>query len=132
MRTVFAGGKADVAVPIARTVMVIAYSSKSRFFERFEEASTTKSDWWKVLETPGLRIARSDPDSDPGGRNIIFVMMLAAKKHGQPDLVDRVLGPVMNPEQVGLANAQARELQLKKGDNVAALIKSTDVMIERL
>ena len=29
------------------------------------------------------------------------------------------------------ANA-ARELQLKKGDTVAALIKSTDVMIERL
>ena len=29
------------------------------------------------------------------------------------------------------ANA-ARELQLKKGDSVAALIKSTDVMIERL
>ena len=29
------------------------------------------------------------------------------------------------------ANA-ARELQLKKGDNAAALIKSTDVMIERL
>jgi molybdopterin-binding protein len=26
----------------------------------------------------------------------------------------------------------ARELQLKKGDNAAALIKSTDVMIERL
>ena len=29
------------------------------------------------------------------------------------------------------ANA-ARELRLKKGDSVAALIKSTDVMIERL
>jgi molybdopterin-binding protein len=29
------------------------------------------------------------------------------------------------------ANA-ARELQLKKGDTAAALIKSTDVMIERL
>jgi molybdopterin-binding protein len=26
----------------------------------------------------------------------------------------------------------ARELQLKKGDSAAALIKSTDVMIERL
>jgi molybdopterin-binding protein len=29
------------------------------------------------------------------------------------------------------ANA-ARELRLKKGENVAALVKSTDVMIERL
>jgi len=28
--------------------------------------------------------------------------------------------------------AAARELALKKGDNAAALIKSTDVMIERL
>jgi molybdopterin-binding protein len=28
--------------------------------------------------------------------------------------------------------AAARELQLKKGDSVAALIKSTDVMVERL
>jgi molybdate/tungstate transport system substrate-binding protein len=72
MRTVFAGGKADVAVPIARTEMVIVYSPKSRFAARFEAAREGKEVWWKVLETPGVKIARSDPASDPGGRNIIL------------------------------------------------------------
>jgi molybdate/tungstate transport system substrate-binding protein len=108
MRIVFAGGKADVAVPIARTEMVIVYSPKSRFAAHFEAAGQQKEDWWKVLATPGLKIARSDPASDPGGRNILFVMMLAAKKYAQPDLVQTVLGSVMNPEQVGLANAQEK------------------------
>jgi molybdate/tungstate transport system substrate-binding protein len=117
MRTVFAGGKADMAVPIARTEMVIVYSPRSPLAARFTAAAGGNELWWQVMEAPGLKIARSDPGSDPGGRNMIFVMMLAAKKYGESDLVGKVLGQVMNPAQVGLSNAQA----LLKGGEIDAM-----------
>jgi molybdate/tungstate transport system substrate-binding protein len=100
MRTVFAAGKAQLAQPIARTEMVIVYSPKSRFAAQFDAASKGKADLWQILQQPGLRFVRSNPASDPSGRAIIFALMLAAKKYNQPDLVERVLGPILNPQQI--------------------------------
>ncbi len=100
MLTVMRAGNAEVAQPIARTEMVIVYSPKSRFASRFAEAARGAANWWEVLQQPGLRFVRSDPGGDPGGRNIIFAMMLAARKYKQPDLVDKVLGPTLNPAQI--------------------------------
>ena len=100
MLTVMRAGKAKVAQPIARTEMVIVYSPKSRFAPQFEAAAQGKANWWEILQQPGLRFARSNPAGDPGGRNIIFTMMLAAKKYKQPDLVEKVLGSTMNPDQI--------------------------------
>ncbi|MDE1178570.1 MAG: extracellular solute-binding protein [Edaphobacter sp.] len=106
MMTVLRAGKAETAVPIARTEMVLVYSPKSRFAAQFEAAARGQANWWEILQQPGVRIGRSDPRADPGGRNIIFMMMLAAKKYRQPDLVQKVLGDPLNPQQVG--NGQAR------------------------
>jgi molybdate/tungstate transport system substrate-binding protein len=100
MLTVMHAGGAQVALPVARTEMVITYSPKSRFAPQFEAAAQGKANWWEVLQQPGLRFVRSDPAGDPGGRNIIFTMMLAAKKYRQPNLVEKVLGPTLNPEQI--------------------------------
>ena len=109
MRTVMAAGKAAVAEPIASTEMVITYSPRSRFAAQLDAAAKGKAKWWEVLQQPGLRFVRSDPGGDPGGRNIIFTMMLAAKKYRQPDLAERVLGPTLNPEQILTGgNNQAR------------------------
>lgn len=108
MQTVFKAGKADSAQPIAHTEMVIAYSPKSKFFSRFESAaksnsnsnSNNKENWWQILQEPGLRFGRTDPVTDPQGRNIIFTMMLAARMYKQPDLVDKILGPAINEKQI--------------------------------
>jgi molybdate/tungstate transport system substrate-binding protein len=100
MNAVLKAGLADVAVPIARTEMVLQYSPKSRFRAQFEDAAAGKAAWWQVLQQPGLRLMRSDPTADPGGRNAIFVVMLAARKYGQPGLVEKLLGPALNPEQI--------------------------------
>jgi molybdate/tungstate transport system substrate-binding protein len=100
MFTVMRAGIAEVAQPIARTEMVIVYSPKSRFAPQFQAAANGKANWWEILQEPGLRFARSNPAGDPGARNIIFVMMLAAKKYKQPNLVEKVLGPTLNPEQI--------------------------------
>ena len=98
--TVLRAAKADSAQPIAHTEMVIAYSPKSRFASRFDAAAKGKEDLWKILQEPGLRFGRTDPVTDPQGRNIIFAFMLGAKMIGKPDLVDRVLGPTINEKQI--------------------------------
>ena len=98
--TVLRAGKAESAEPIARTEMVIAYSPKSRFAPRFDAAARGQASWFEVLQEPGLRFGRTDPVTDPQGRNIIFAMMLAAKMYKQADLVERVLGATINEKQI--------------------------------
>ncbi len=100
MWTVLRAGKAKTADPIAHTEMVIAYSPKSRFAAQFEAASRGQAQWWKVLQQPGVRFGRTDPVADPQGRNIIFTTMLAAKFYKQPDLAEKVLGPIINHRQI--------------------------------
>jgi molybdate/tungstate transport system substrate-binding protein len=115
---VLRAGKADSAQPVAHTEMVIAYSPKSRFASRFEAAAKGKADWWKVLQEPGLRFGRTDPVTDPQGRNIIFTMMLAAKMYKQADLVEKVLGPTINEKQI--FQEQTVEARLQSGELDAA------------
>lgn len=115
MMTVLRAGKARAAEPVAHTEMVIAYSPKSRFAAQLEMAARGESEWWEVLQRPGLRFGRTDPAADPQGRNIIFAMMLAAKMYHRPDLVEKILGPTINEKQIFseptvLARLQSGEL----------------------
>lgn len=100
MQTVLRSGKAAAAKPIARTEMVIAYSPKSQFAASLDQAKNGKAEWWRVLQEPGLRFGRTDPVTDPQGRNIIFTTMLAAKLYKQPRLVEQLLGPTINESQI--------------------------------
>jgi molybdate/tungstate transport system substrate-binding protein len=121
MLTVLRAGKAESAQPIARTEMVIAYSPKSKFAEKFALAARIagseilgplptgiKQDlrpvpavtWWELLQEPGLRFGRTDPVTDPQGRNIIFTLMLAEKLLRRPGLAAKILGPTINPQQI--------------------------------
>jgi molybdate/tungstate transport system substrate-binding protein len=98
--TVLRAGKAEVAQPVARTEMVIAYSPKSRFAPKLDAAAKGKGHWWEILQEPRMRFGRTDPVTDPQGRNIIFTLMLAAKFYKQPDLVEKILGPAINEKQI--------------------------------
>ena len=101
MRNVLKAGKGNNAIPIARTEMVIAYSPKSQFASALAKAGETGAKpWWRILETPGFRFGRTDPNTDPQGLNIIFTMQLAAMYYHQPDLADKILGPQINPQQI--------------------------------
>jgi molybdate/tungstate transport system substrate-binding protein len=115
MQTVMQAGKADVAYPIARTEMVLVYSPKSRFASMFE-AAAGKANWWEILQQPGLRFARGNPAGDPGGRNAFFVMMLAARKYGRPEIVEKLLGPVVNPPPATTAGNNQEKLQTDELD----------------
>ena len=120
MHTVLKAGKAATARAIAQTEMVIVYSPKSRFVAKFEAAAAGKAQWWEVLQEPRLRFTRSNPAGDPGGRNVIFTMMLAAKKYGQADLMEKVLGPVLNPAQILVGGNNRARLQTGEIDASAS------------
>ncbi len=116
MQIVLAAGKADRAVPIAQTEMVIAYSAQSAFASEFKASANGRGrPWWQLLERSDVRFGRTDPGTDPQGRNIIFVMELAAAYYHKPHLVERVLGDTFNaqqifPEPTVIARLQAGQL----------------------
>jgi molybdate/tungstate transport system substrate-binding protein len=101
MRIVLKAGKAQSGIPIARTEMVIAYSPRSQYAAALAKTGEPGAKpWWQILETPGFRFGRTDPNTDPQGLNIIFMMQLAARYYHQPDLVEKILGPQINPQQI--------------------------------
>jgi molybdate/tungstate transport system substrate-binding protein len=121
MKTVLQAGLASAAVPIAHTEMVIAYCPNSRFASRFQAAGESNAEpWWRILEEPGLRFGRTDPVTDPQGRNIIFVMQLAARLYNQPNLVQRILGAEVNPEQIFTEPSVQARLQSGQLDAASA------------
>ncbi len=64
------------------------------------------------------------------GRNQLTGKVVSLRVEG---LIAEVVLSVGDAQVTSIITASAvRELQLKKGDTVAALVKSTDVMIERL
>ncbi len=113
-------GLIDTAVPVASTQMVIAYSDKSKFAADFKAAAAGKMPWYEVLEKPGLRFGRTDPKTDPQGRNIVFTMLLAQEFYKQPGLADKILGKVENEQQIFtepslLSRLQAGQLDATSG-----------------
>ncbi|MGH7837760.1 MAG: extracellular solute-binding protein [Candidatus Binataceae bacterium] len=121
MLVVLKGGKATTGVPIARTEMVIAYSRKSKYAQQFADAAAGKRGampWWQILTQLDVRFGRTDPRTDPQGRNIIFTFQLAEAYYKQPDLTQKVLGPAINPAQIfSEVSVQAR---LQSGEIDAA------------
>jgi molybdopterin-binding protein len=104
----------------------------------------------KTVQTPGghHRVSEAalkpflDVDSDKpftesrerfrrvSGRNQLAGKVVSVRTEG---LLAEVVLQVGNAHVTAIITSSAvRELQLKKGDSAAALIKSTDVMIERL
>lgn len=84
----------------ATTQMVIGYSPKSTFASQLQAAASGSTPWYTVLETPGLRIGRTDPALDPKGVNTLLAMQLAETYYGQPGLAQKLLGAANNPAQI--------------------------------
>jgi molybdate/tungstate transport system substrate-binding protein len=121
MITVLQGGKATQALPVARTEMVIAYSPKSKFASQFDDAAAAKHGampWWQILQQSGMRFGRTDPVTDPQGRNIIFTLQLAERFYKQPGLAQKILGQPINPAQI--FSEPTVEARLQSGELDAA------------
>ena len=85
-------GLVGEAVPVASTQMVIAYSPKGPHAKAFGAAAAGRTPWYAVLRQPGMKFGRTDPATDPQGRNIVFAMLLAQRYYKQPGLAKDILG----------------------------------------
>jgi len=83
-------------VQYAGTSMVVAYNPSSKYAPQFKAIAEGKKpikDLFTLLETPGLKLGRTDPNSDPQGRDFIFMLELAQKAYHLPaDMVTKILG----------------------------------------
>jgi molybdate/tungstate transport system substrate-binding protein len=89
------GDWVDWFITFAQSPLVIGYNPGSRFAADFAHKP-----WYEVLQSPGIRIGRTDPKLDPKGRLTLALMKKAASLYKIPDLAERVLGLPENPAQV--------------------------------
>ena len=121
MLTVIEAGKSQIGTPIARTEMVIAYSPKSRFAKQLDDAARNvpgAMPWYAVLAQPGFRFGRTDPATDPQGRNILFTLQLAQTYYRQPGLLQKIAGAAINTAQI--FSEPTVEARLQSGELDAA------------
>jgi molybdate/tungstate transport system substrate-binding protein len=80
----------------AGTSMVVAYNPNSKYASQFKaiaDGSKPLVDLFTLLQTPGLRLGRTDPATDPQGRDFIYMLELAqAYYHLPSDTVTNILG----------------------------------------
>ena len=83
-------------VAYAGTKMVLAYNPKSKYaseFKAYADGSKPLSGLFTLLQTPGLKLGRTDPNTDPQGRNFIYMLELAQNYYHLPsDTVSKILG----------------------------------------
>jgi molybdate/tungstate transport system substrate-binding protein len=84
-------------VQYAGTSMVIAYNPNSKYasqFKAYADGSQPLSGLFStLLQTPGLKLGRTDPNIDPQGRDFIYMLELAQSYYHLPsDTVAKILG----------------------------------------
>lgn len=115
MRRILDAGQASRAVPFARTAMTLAYDPHGRW-----AAPLQQQPWWQVAQTSGFRLGRSDPRTDPQGRNLIYTCLLAESYYHQPGLAHRLLGDWINPKQIYEESSLEARVQSGQLDAAAA------------
>ncbi len=83
-------------IQYAGTSIVVAYNPASKYagqFKAIADGSKPTSDLFTLLQTPGLKLGRTDPATDPQGRDFIMMLELAqAYYHLPSDTVAKILG----------------------------------------
>jgi molybdate/tungstate transport system substrate-binding protein len=83
-------------VQYAGTSMVVAYNPNSKYAPQFEAIAQGKKplkDLFTLLETPGLKLGRTDPNIDPQGRDFVYMLELAQSYYHLPaSTVTKILG----------------------------------------
>jgi molybdate/tungstate transport system substrate-binding protein len=87
-------------VTFAGTELVMAYNPKSRFAADLERAATGGARWYEVIDAPGVKIGRADPELAPLGYRTLFAFSLAEAYYGVAGLRTRILGQDANTDQI--------------------------------
>jgi molybdate/tungstate transport system substrate-binding protein len=83
-------------IQYAGTSIVLAYNPHSKYasqFRAYADGKKSLGSLFTLLETPGLKLGRTDPNIDPQGRDFIYMLELAqAYYHLPSNTVTRILG----------------------------------------
>jgi molybdate/tungstate transport system substrate-binding protein len=97
-------------VRFAENRIILAYTDRSRY-----AGEVDSTNWWQVVQRPGLEIGRSNPDLDPAGYRTLMVFQLAERLYAQTGLA-AALERAANPR-----NMRPKEIEL------VALLESGDL-----
>lgn len=105
--------------------MVLGYARRSRFAQRIALAAAHKITVVQLLETPGLRIGRTDPRLDPKGKRSVRVVELLAQRYHDRAL-QAIFGNEENPAQI--FPEEDLLVRLEAGDIDVAFLYSTEAI----
>ena len=108
-------------VTFAQSPLVIGYNPASRFADDLKAKP-----WYDVLQEPGIRIGRTDPNLDPKGRMAVDLLDKAERVYKLPDLSYKVLGAPESQEQLFPEEDLVSKLQ--SGDLDAGFFYSTETI----
>lgn len=112
-------------VTFAQSPLVIGYDPHSRFAAAFKTRP-----WYRVVQSRGIRLGRTDPKLDPKGALTIKLMQRAQAWYRIPGLEQRVLGSPENPAQVLPEEVLVGRLQ--SGELDAGFFYSTETSEARI
>jgi len=107
-------------VPYAGTSMVVAYNPKSKYASQFAAIASGKEplkDLFTLMETPGFKLGRTDPNIDPQGRDFIYMLELAQSNYHLPsNTVTKILGgPLASTSSSQIYNEATLDSTLQSG-----------------
>ena len=112
-------------VQYASTSIVVAYNPSSKYAPQFKAIASGKkplSDLFTLMEQPGFKLGRTDPNIDPQGRAFIYMLELAQMKYHLPkDTVTKILGgPLASTKSNQIFEETALDSRLQAGQVDAA------------
>jgi molybdate/tungstate transport system substrate-binding protein len=92
-------------IQYASTQIVVAYNPNSKYasdFKAYANGSKPLSGLFTLMQTPGFKLGRTDPNIDPQGRAFIYMLELAQTHYNLPaGTVSKILGT----SEFGTANS---------------------------
>jgi molybdate/tungstate transport system substrate-binding protein len=112
-------------VQYAGTQMVVAYNPKSKYAPELKAIADGKKpvkDLFTLMQTPGFKLGRTDPNIDPQGRDFIYMLELAQKYYHLPsDTVTKIIGsPIASPSSSQIYAESSLDSTLMSGQLDAA------------
>ncbi len=107
-------------IQYAGTSIVVAYNPKSKHASQFKAIASGKEplkDLFTLMETPGFKLGRTDPNVDPQGRDFIYMLELAQSYYHLPaDTVTKILGgPLASPSSSEIYAESSLDATLQSG-----------------
>jgi len=107
-------------VQYASTSIVLAYNPASKYAKQFKaigNGTEPVKNLFSILQKPGFKLGRTDPNLDPQGRAFIYMLELAQMKYHLPaNTVTKILGsPLASASASEIFDEAALEPRLQAG-----------------